>query len=199
MSGATNARVRILDAAENLFAERGYDATPTSVVATAAGVPKGLLFYYFPAKSDLLRALVSERLGLGPIDTAAHVEPGNPVRSLLSLTRRIYEIQRTSEVMRVIVWREQRTHPEVNAQLLAHRHQVQKVVERVLKGSMPEPVSKGRLRTAAEAWVAILTARPLANESATAVSEDSTNGLAKLAELICDGLTQRQRADAPMT
>ena len=193
MNDATNARVRILDAAENLFAEHGYDATPTSVVARAAGVPKGLLFYYFPAKTDVLRALVSERLGLGPIDAASHVEPGNPVRSLLSLTRRIYEIQRTSEVMRVIVWREQRTHPEVKAQLLAHHNQVQLVIERVLEASTPGPISMGRLRTAAEAWVAILTARPLANRGATTVSDDSTTGLADLAELICDGLRKPQR------
>jgi AcrR family transcriptional regulator len=185
---ATNARVRIMDAAENLFAEHGYDATPTSTVAKLAGVPKGLLFYYFPAKADLLRALVCERLGLGPIDTASFVEPGNPVRSLLRLTKRIYEIQRTSEVMRVIVWREQRTHPEVKAQLLAHRDQVQAVVERVLEASLLKPLAHGRLRTAAQAWVSILTARPLADLSASTESDDSTTGLAELAELICDGL-----------
>jgi AcrR family transcriptional regulator len=188
MNDPLSARVRILDAAEGLFAEHGYDATPTSTVAKLAGVPKGLLFYYFPVKADLLRALVCERLGLGPIDTAALIVPGNPVRSLLSLTKRIYEIQGTSEVMRVIVWREQRTHPEVKAQMLAHREQVQAVVEHVLRGSMLKPIATGRLRTAAQAWVSILAARPLADRNAIPDSADSTTGLADLAELICDGL-----------
>jgi AcrR family transcriptional regulator len=52
------ARERILAAAEELFAERGFDATPTSRIAERAGVPKGLVHYYFTRKPDLLSALV---------------------------------------------------------------------------------------------------------------------------------------------
>jgi AcrR family transcriptional regulator len=52
------ARERILAAAEELFAELGFDATPTSRIAERAGVPKGLVHYYFTRKPDLLSALV---------------------------------------------------------------------------------------------------------------------------------------------
>ncbi|MDQ4008407.1 MAG: TetR/AcrR family transcriptional regulator, partial [Actinomycetota bacterium] len=38
-------RQRILDAAEDLFARDGFDATPTARIAKKAGVPKGLVFY----------------------------------------------------------------------------------------------------------------------------------------------------------
>jgi AcrR family transcriptional regulator len=41
---AADRRTRILDAAEELFAEDGFDATPTARVADAADVPKGVVF-----------------------------------------------------------------------------------------------------------------------------------------------------------
>ena len=59
---AADARVRILDAAEQLIASDGFDATPTARIAARAKVAKGLLFYYFPRKIDLLRCLLTERL-----------------------------------------------------------------------------------------------------------------------------------------
>ena len=63
----SDARERILDAAEDLFAADGFDATPTSRIARRAAVAKGLLFYYFPRKTDLLRTLFAERLPAQPL------------------------------------------------------------------------------------------------------------------------------------
>jgi AcrR family transcriptional regulator len=178
-----DARERILDAAEQLFAENGFDATPTSKVAKRAAVPKGLLFYYFPTKRELLKTLVGERLDLGPIDTASLIEKDNPVRSLLNLTSRLDELQRASDVLRVIIWREQHTHPEIGAKLSEHRGQLQSMIERVLRASAVGPVSAARFRAAAQAWLAIVTMRP-----GTEAAHESATTLAALAELVCDGL-----------
>ena len=49
-----NTRERVLAAAEELFAEQGYDATSVQQVVTRAGVTKGALYHYFAAKEDLL-------------------------------------------------------------------------------------------------------------------------------------------------
>lgn len=54
-------RIAILDAAEELFAKKGYDATATSAIAKKAKVTTGLVFYYFPSKELLLKALIEER------------------------------------------------------------------------------------------------------------------------------------------
>ena len=178
-----DARERILDAAEQLFAAHGFDATPTSKVARLAAVPKGLLFYYFPTKRELLKTLVGERLDLGPIDTASLIEKNNPVRSLLNLTSRLDEIQRASDVLRVIIWREQHTHPEIGAKLTEHRGQLQSVIERVLRASAVGLVTAARLRAAAQAWLAIVTMRP-----AVEAAHEPATTLAALAELVCDGL-----------
>ena len=59
------ARQRILDAAERLFAERGYDATTTKAVSDQAGVATGLVFYHFTSKAELLASLLRER-SFGP-------------------------------------------------------------------------------------------------------------------------------------
>jgi AcrR family transcriptional regulator len=182
-------RERILDAAEQLFAERGFDATSTSSIADRAAVPKGLVFYYFPTKSELLRALVSERLDLGPIDPNALIAPGDPVRSLLNLSDTLSQIQADSVVLGVIVWREQRTHPEVTARLREHRGQVQAIVERVLRGSVLGPMTSRALHAAAAAWTAILTIRPHADHGRTDGADDAAGlDLRALAELICAGL-----------
>lgn len=187
MTETTGARERILDAAEELFAERGFDATPTSSIAKQAKVPKGLLFYYFPTKSDLLRALVAERLDLGPIDPSALVEPGDPAGALMNLARKLSEVQSDSAVMGVILWREQRTHPEVRARLHEHRRQMQAIVERVLSGSLLKPIAARTLQAAAAAWVAILAIRP-GPDHVEVGSDDAGPDLRALADLICAGL-----------
>ncbi|WP_434318164.1 TetR/AcrR family transcriptional regulator [Leifsonia sp. P73] len=140
MDQPADARTRILDAAETLFAERGFDATATSAIAHAAAVPKGLLFYYFPSKKDILASLVGERLGPGRIDPDPLIEPGNPVRSLLNLSQKLFRVQADSDVLRVIVWREQHSHPEVKAKLAAHRRALHSTIEKVLAGSLRIPV-----------------------------------------------------------
>jgi AcrR family transcriptional regulator len=56
---------RILDAAEALFAERGYAATTLRDVAAAVGLRIPSLYNHFPSK-DALYAAVLER-GLGPV------------------------------------------------------------------------------------------------------------------------------------
>ena len=55
-------REQILDAANGLFAERGYDEVSIEDVARAAGVTRGLVHHYFGGRKDVYVALL-ERLG----------------------------------------------------------------------------------------------------------------------------------------
>ncbi|MEO1299843.1 MAG: TetR/AcrR family transcriptional regulator [Cyanobacteria bacterium J06636_16] len=48
---------RILDVAEQLFIEVGYNATTTNAIATQANVPIGSLYQFFPDKAAILYAL----------------------------------------------------------------------------------------------------------------------------------------------
>ena len=50
-------QARILEVATQLFATVGYDATPTSKIASEAGVSEGLIFRHFKNKQGLLDAI----------------------------------------------------------------------------------------------------------------------------------------------
>ena len=52
----------LLDAALDLFVEKGFAATRVEEVAARAGVSKGTLFLYFQSKEDLFKAVVRENM-----------------------------------------------------------------------------------------------------------------------------------------
>lgn len=111
---AGDARSRILDAAEHLIAENGFDATPTARIAEAAAVPKGLVFHYFPTKPELLTALISERTNADALrDVELEIVPGDVAGTLTKLAARFRGSGHSSERMRRIIFRETETHPEV--------------------------------------------------------------------------------------
>jgi AcrR family transcriptional regulator len=69
---------RILDAALEVFGERGYRGASVDDVAAAAGVTKGAVYYYFEDKDDLARDLqhgLWEQLAQGAL--AVH-DPDRP-------------------------------------------------------------------------------------------------------------------------
>jgi AcrR family transcriptional regulator len=56
-------RVRLLRAASEVFAERGYDRATLDDVAAAAGLTKGAVYSSFAGKDELFYALMAERIG----------------------------------------------------------------------------------------------------------------------------------------
>jgi AcrR family transcriptional regulator len=63
---------QLVDAAAALFTERGYSATRIADICDAAGVAKGLFYWYFPTKQELFAELVrSMRLRLRKAQAAA--------------------------------------------------------------------------------------------------------------------------------
>lgn len=55
---ADRSRAAILDAAERLFADKGYDATSLNEVGKVAGVSRATPGYFFGSKSDLYQAVL---------------------------------------------------------------------------------------------------------------------------------------------
>jgi TetR/AcrR family transcriptional regulator len=72
-------RARILQAAEQVFAEQGYRGATTAAIARRAGLPKANLHYYFGTKEALYRAVLEGVLDLwlGELDAiTADQDPG---------------------------------------------------------------------------------------------------------------------------
>ena len=57
-------RDRLIEAARRLFWEQGYTATGIAQIVQAAGARSGSLYYFFPTKEDLLRAVLETYKGL---------------------------------------------------------------------------------------------------------------------------------------
>src|SRR6186713_3343601 len=65
LPGARNPAVtkeRILDAAEALFMEHGYEATSLRSLTTSAGVNLAAVHYHFGSKEELFQAVLTRRL-----------------------------------------------------------------------------------------------------------------------------------------
>jgi AcrR family transcriptional regulator len=61
MEPAQGAREQLLDAAERLFAERGYNGVSTRQIAELAKVNLGSIPYYFGNKENLLKEVIKRR------------------------------------------------------------------------------------------------------------------------------------------
>ena len=56
---AAQRRAQILDAANELFAEHGYDGVAVDDIARAAGVTRGLVHHYFGGRKDVYLGLLT--------------------------------------------------------------------------------------------------------------------------------------------
>jgi len=83
----TGSENRLLDAAEAVFAERGFRAATTAEIARRAGLNKTLIHYYFRSKEGLYRALM-ERISRQLTPFLEDFSITDPVEALSSAARR---------------------------------------------------------------------------------------------------------------
>jgi TetR/AcrR family transcriptional regulator len=83
---AGSARERIVAAATREFAERGHAGARIDAIGRAAGVNKALLYYYFPSKQELYRALVLDHLAAAGRRLAAEESATRPAGATLART-----------------------------------------------------------------------------------------------------------------
>lgn len=103
-----NSRESILDAAEAVFAERGFDGTTVSDICAAANVSRGLPNYLFGSKEQLYRELV-ERSAVRL--RAAVTEPllAKPAKSLRDVVVRFIDtyvdyLASNTAIVRLLQW-----------------------------------------------------------------------------------------------
>jgi AcrR family transcriptional regulator len=102
--GDSDNRSRILAAAAALFGERGYASTSLRAIAGAVGMTPPALYWYFPSKQAILRALLQQTLfdfldeveasvvGPGPEDKLRQFVRGHVQRTLAQLGVFPYEV-----------------------------------------------------------------------------------------------------------
>lgn len=65
-------RNEILDAAEELFGQKGFDGTSTGDILGKVGIARGTLYYHFKSKEDIMDALI-ERTNANILGAAQHI------------------------------------------------------------------------------------------------------------------------------
>lgn len=83
----------ILDAAERQLSEGGADRITVETIATAAGISRGALYFYFGSKNDVLAALVERTTAavvadIQAADQSAPADPGEALRQGIIQTAR---------------------------------------------------------------------------------------------------------------
>ena len=73
-------RERLLDTAEELFIQEGFNGTSISDVATRAGVNKALIYYYFKNKQDLFDAVIERTFTIHNKTVMSAINTGKTVR-----------------------------------------------------------------------------------------------------------------------
>ncbi|MFD4876532.1 ScbR family autoregulator-binding transcription factor [Streptomyces sp. NPDC058420] len=91
-------RRSILEAAADVFGERGYDAASTNEILARAGLTRGALYHHFPSKEAIATALVEAQ-------SEALVVPEHPVKlqAVIDLTLRFSRQLQTDAVLRASV------------------------------------------------------------------------------------------------
>jgi AcrR family transcriptional regulator len=79
---ADQTRARLLRAAADVFAARGYDGTRVADIAAAAGVSNGALYAHFGSKAELLLAALRAH-GRRVLSDLLAADPDSPVTELL--------------------------------------------------------------------------------------------------------------------
>ena len=112
-------RTKILQAALQLFAKRGYDGTTTKDLARSAGVAEGTLFRHFANKKAILVEVATE----GWVDILTDLltelsEMGNYKAVAQVMRRRLLNMRKNSDLMRVC-FVEAQYHPELKESIQA--------------------------------------------------------------------------------
>src|SRR5689334_11787752 len=82
-----NTRAKLVNAALELFAMRGYAGTSVDAIAEAAGVSAGLLYHHFDSKAAVLNAIFEQSLADVQATFSAADRETNPRQRLPALLR----------------------------------------------------------------------------------------------------------------
>jgi AcrR family transcriptional regulator len=93
---ASDRRIEFINAAEALFNEKGFENTSVDDIVQRVGVAKGLFYYYFKSREELLAAIVDRIL-----DEVEQVVVEATKREGLTAMERLQEMSHSSDIVRL--------------------------------------------------------------------------------------------------
>ncbi|MFV0348526.1 MAG: TetR/AcrR family transcriptional regulator [Halodesulfovibrio sp.] len=140
----------ILDTAARLFAERGFNNTPTSLLAKEAGVAEGTIFRHFQTKDDIFFTLINNVKTQLISDIEKYLEvrgPENAREKLESVIKSFYVFVKKNNMEFSLIFRDAPTrygqrHDDVFLQI----KEIYSYVTNYLKESIEEGKQEGIIR-----------------------------------------------------
>ena len=141
-------RRRLLDAALEVFAERGFDTANLDQVAAAAGLSKGAIYSNFTSKDDLFYAMMAEQV-LARVESirtaldfgAVEVRDHRDLREIGDLLTEAFTEQREWRMVFLDFWHRAVRDDDVRTRFIAHRQTMREAiaasVEEFLEGEPP--------------------------------------------------------------
>ena len=138
------ARERILQAAAELFAEKGYARATTRAIAKAADVNEVTIFRHFGSKKNLLSELIQTRSALPNLSQVISNQLGGDYRQDLTLFARIFldALLQRQGALRLILC-EANELPEIRDVVAQIPKQLRQITTEYLQGQIDQGVARG--------------------------------------------------------
>jgi AcrR family transcriptional regulator len=108
-----DAKTKILQAAQKLFAHKGFDGTTTKDLATSAGVAEGTIFRHFPNKKAILVEVATQGWINLLTDLLTELSEMGSYKAIAQMMqRRMFNMQENLDMMKVC-FMEAQFHPEL--------------------------------------------------------------------------------------
>jgi AcrR family transcriptional regulator len=163
-------KAELIEAAQALFFEKGYDATSVDEIIRRAGISKGAFYYYFPSKEAVLEAL-AERMAVAAIERVQPLLDDPSLNAYERLHRFLQQNRRlkAQQAPEILAMFEALFRPE-NLALYHHVHgRISRVLSPVMTGIIREGMEDGTfLPGDPEATADILLALTTATHSVVA-------------------------------
>ena len=158
---ARDRQQRILEAAADVFAQRGYGDVAVEEIATSAGTSKGGLYFHFPGKEALLMALLDHTgsLLMGRVQAAMEEQEAPVDKAAAALLTLLRTLGKHRSLARIFAMEALGAGPKLNRRIMELHQSFETVIEEQLDDAIAagaiEPLDT---RVTAQAWVGILNA-----------------------------------------
>lgn len=124
----------VLEAAREVFEERGFVKARVADIAEAADVSHGSFYSYFSSKKDVFQALVE--IVDAELNEATHRHGSDdldPVQAVLNANRRMYDVYARNRRFITVIEQAGAIHPEFNQTIIRHRSEFVRRYSAVLR------------------------------------------------------------------
>ena len=183
-------RARVIEAARKFFADRGYAPATNKLIADAAGVTSGALYYYFGSKGELFAAVCDDSfdfiLGRYAIEVGEPDDIRGLFRELLATSMKMNRERPSLAGFVATAPLEARRHPELAPAVERHvKHRNLLLTERILAGQKAGLIAPEVDAIQVGALIGLLLHG--FSDAAAEVTPDELEEMAALFERLLDG------------